>query len=90
MLWPTVRAKRLAYPPRERWVRDAVAYSSRKRASCFAHTHLVRGGSVMLWPTVRGKRASCFAHTHLVRGGSVMLRPTVRGSAPHVLRIPTS
>ena len=41
----------------------------------FQHTHLVRGGSVMLQPTrVRSASMSrLFAHTHLVRGGSLML-----------------
>ena len=43
-----------AYPPRQRWVRDVTAYRDTKhdrRCSIPVHTHLVRGGSVMLQPT---------------------------------------
>jgi len=41
----------------------------------FAHTHLVRGGSVMVQPTadLKSVSASDFEHTHLVRGGSLIL-----------------
>ena len=63
-----------AYPPRERWVRDATAYNERRRNR--RHTHLVRGGSLMFWPTIcdgadqRGGPAKAAASiTHLSRGG---------------------
>jgi hypothetical protein len=42
------------------------------------HTHLVRGGSVMLRPTLddlQTEDARSSAHTDLVRGASVMLQP---------------
>jgi len=42
----------------------------------FAHTHLVRDGSVMLPPTE--EHCPRCLHTHLVRGGSVVFQPTMR------------
>ena len=43
----------LAYPPRERWVRDAGAYLTGRVPSRFSRTHLVRGGLMMLQPAIR-------------------------------------
>jgi len=41
----------LVYPPRQRWVGDAAAYKEFAVRIRFPHTHLVRGGLVMLQPT---------------------------------------
>jgi len=46
----------------------------------FGHTHLVRGGHVMLQPKGARPRLGLL-HTHLVRGGSMMLRPTILDGA---------
>jgi hypothetical protein len=52
-----------------------------------AHTHLVRGGFVMLQPTIR---AACrgVLDTHLVRGGLLKLQPTVRAAHPRFFAYP--
>ena len=48
------------------------------------HTHLVRGGSLMLQPT-ETPREPRFLHTHLVRGVSLMLQPTETPREPRFL-----
>ena len=69
MLWPTREPRRLEllmhlfpYPPRERWASDVMAYTGAPRRlellMRLFHTHLVRGGPVMLWPTREPRDAS--------------------------------
>jgi hypothetical protein len=52
-----------------------------------SHTHLVRGGSLMLLP-ISGAALLWDSHTHLVRGGSLMLLPTTPPHSPGIRHIP--
>ncbi len=49
-------------PARGRRFADALAYGTSQRAIAFLHTHLVRGGSLMLWPTDRAAGPSISAY----------------------------
>ena len=73
-----------AYPPRQRWVPDATAYMQGGAPPMMldrAHTHLVRGGFLMLQPRRRSAdEARSTAYTHLVRGGFLMLQPRRRSA----------
>ena len=63
MLQPTSRLRRVSdstYPPRERWVLDAPAYKPLAADLRVLHTHLVRGGFLMLQPTSRMPPLSAF------------------------------
>ena len=79
----SVRRKRWGMPlrflpvaGRSSWWLNKKRQHSNECGPVSAHTHLVRGGFVMLQPTMRrGQRASASEHTHLVRGGFVMLLP---------------
>src|SRR5262245_38400193 len=59
MLWPRTTSTgpfSFSYPPRQRWVIDVVAYNESSGLPFPFHTHLVRGGWLMLWPTIESVR----------------------------------
>jgi len=78
MLEPTSQRPRssLCIPTSSEVVLDARAYKPAPSLSPL-HTHLVRGGSLMLEPTTRVVPPR-LRHTHLMRRGSLMLEPTQR------------